>query len=927
MALPRVNDIRRTFVTSILPYRRRLAGAALLSLSAILVAAPAGAEASGKVQVSIAAAPLGEALRAFSQQTGKSVIFTEALVEGRTSPPVKDMASEAEALAALLAGSGLEAVEGRDSYVIRAQTRPAQTTTPPAATAPDLIPPAPAEDEEELGELRIDRVLVTGTSLRGFAPESSPLFVFSREDILGRGITSTEQFIRTLPQSSGAGSSEFAPAGLPGDSSSTFNNTFGSGANLRGLGSGATLTLLNGRRLAPTSRIGDFVDLSMIPISALDRIDVLTDGASSIYGGDAVAGVVNFVLREDFEGAETSLRYGSVTEGDLREVRASQTAGTGWSGGNLLGTYEYTYRDDLNLSDRPQIPVPRLTNGQPIPDAGLFDLLPKQRRHSALLSGRQEIGPDIRLAASAVYSQKDVKSITVFASNTSSVLSFDAASEFLSAGGGVEWDISPRWTLSLDGNLSQIRNKDVPQTLSPVVSQPASRRTRSDLWSADLLLTGDLFELAGGTVKAALGGHYREEEFRNETAIGDVDRDGRRDIGALYAEIGIPVIGAENAVPGIRRLDVNLSGRIDDYSDFGTTSNPKLGLLWSPVDGLNLRSSYSTSFAPPPLGRTGDLTRAASVAPFEFIASLLGGVPLPDPSLAGFDYLQAGGTAADLDPETSKTWTFGLDHQGETGPHRWSLRSTYYNIEFDGRLGTTPVPQNQLPVFAAFLAFDNPESFPPGTVIYFPTQAQVDAVVASLSRPVDFFGGPAGLTNVGVINNASVVRNLSSTRTDGIDVDASYTLETGLGDLSAGVNANYIFGFTQQAAATTPEVETLNTILNPVDLQVRGRLGLVRGDVSGTVFLNYTDSYQTDTTAGARPVDSWTTVDLTLAWQPDEDREGWLAGTRFALSVSNLFDEPPPVTPPLGTVRLAGFDPANASPLMRFVAFEISKSF
>jgi iron complex outermembrane recepter protein len=86
--------------------------------------------------------------------------------------------------------------------------------------------------------LRIDSVTVTGTSLRGFAPESSPLQVFDREEILGSGAGSTNQFMRTLAQNFSGGSTEFAASqGLPNDSNSQFNSTFGTGANLRGLGS------------------------------------------------------------------------------------------------------------------------------------------------------------------------------------------------------------------------------------------------------------------------------------------------------------------------------------------------------------------------------------------------------------------------------------------------------------------------------------------------------------------------------------------------------------------------------------------------------------------------------------------------------------------------------------------------------------------
>ena len=72
--------------------------------------------------------------------------------------------------------------------------------------------------------------------------------------------------------------------------------------NLRGPGLSSTLVLLNGHRVVPSSGIGDFVDISLIPASAIERVEVLTAGASSIYGADAVAGVVNFVLHDDFDG-------------------------------------------------------------------------------------------------------------------------------------------------------------------------------------------------------------------------------------------------------------------------------------------------------------------------------------------------------------------------------------------------------------------------------------------------------------------------------------------------------------------------------------------------------------------------------------------------------------------------------------------------
>ncbi|KCZ57689.1 TonB-dependent receptor [Hyphomonas chukchiensis] len=887
---------------------------------------------SGEVAFSIDAPMLGDALRAFGAQSGTPILFSEALVAGRAAPRVNGTFAPTDALDRLLQGSGLEAVKGQGgAVIIRKRTAVPEAAVAPArlarGQAPAEILPDTSRAEAEPGTLRVDTVTVTGTSLRGIAPESSPLQIYSREDILGSGVTTTEQFIRTLPQNFGGGSTELAPSGLPGDSNSQFNNVFGSGANLRGLGSGGTLTLLNGNRLAPTSEIGDFVDLSMIPLSALERVDVLTDGASSIYGGDAVAGVMNFVLRDDFEGAETAVRYGAVTEGSLEEYRLSQTLGKAWQSGNVIATYEYFDRGNLTLSDRPDIPVPTLTDGAPIVDTGAFDLLPQQTRQSGLVSLTQEVGPNLGISVSGLYSKREAESRSVYASNTSSILGFDATSELQSLSLGADYTLSPRCAVTFNSTYSRIHNTESAQTLAPVPYEPSRKVTRSKLWSADLRLNGDLWDLPGGTVKSAVGTHVRRETFINEQVGEGAERDGDRDVTAIYGEVLVPLVGPRNARPGIQRLEINLSGRLDDYSDFGTSVNPKIGALWSPVEGLTGRATYSESFAPPPLGRTGDLNRVALVVPYSYILDLLGGIAPPDPSLEGVDYLQTAGTVADLDPETSRTYTAGIDYVAHRGRHDWSVRTTYYDIAFEGRLGATPIPQNLPSVLAPNVAFNDPDAFPEGTVIFFPSQEDLNALVATLSQPVIYLDSVSSLDNVAIINNADVVRNLASTRTRGLDIQFDYGVETAWGDVQAGLNANYILDFTQQASPTTPEVATLNTYLNPVDLQMRGHLGLSRGGFTGNLFVNYTDSYETDETDTAVPISAWTTVDLSLSYRFGLQRSPGLDQTTLSLSATNLLNEAPPVTPSVGSSRIAGFDPANASPLGRFIAVEIRKAF
>ncbi|PZO69711.1 MAG: TonB-dependent receptor, partial [Sphingomonas taxi] len=132
------------------------------------------------------------------------------------------------------------------------------------------------------------------------------------------------------------------------------NASYASGVNLRGLGSDATLVLVNGRRLAGSGAKADFADLSTIPTAAVDRVEVLLDGGSAIYGSDAVGGVVNIILKSDFEGTETRLRAGGVADGPAGEYGFGQTVGGRWTSGSGLISYEYLDREALPASERPR---------------------------------------------------------------------------------------------------------------------------------------------------------------------------------------------------------------------------------------------------------------------------------------------------------------------------------------------------------------------------------------------------------------------------------------------------------------------------------------------------------------------------------------------------------------------------------------------
>ncbi|MEZ0469089.1 TonB-dependent receptor [Luteimonas salinilitoris] len=218
-----------------------------------------------------------------------------------------------------------------------------------AGTAPAVLaqePPATEPDATTLG-----RIEVTGSRiLRTDTETASPVQLIQREDIDRSGERTLGEYLQTLtvdgsgsvPKSFGAGFASGA-----------------SGISMRGLGAGSTLVLINGRRIAPYGLADDgqkvFTDLSIIPLEAVERVEVLKDGASSIYGSDAIAGVVNVILRRDFTGTVLTGSYGMSEEGDGDERKASVTWGTGdlaENGYNFFFSVEASKSDEIFARDR-----------------------------------------------------------------------------------------------------------------------------------------------------------------------------------------------------------------------------------------------------------------------------------------------------------------------------------------------------------------------------------------------------------------------------------------------------------------------------------------------------------------------------------------------------------------------------------------------
>lgn len=212
--------------------------------------------------------------------------------------------------------------------------------SPGIAFAQDAVPETDGAvaDQQPVGE-----VVVTGSRLRGTAPVGSSVTVLGREEVELSGAVTTDRLVQQLPQVFDLGVSENSRGQGGGSGNITYGNTI----NLRGIGPYATLILVDGHRAVNNSRA---FEPSVIPTLGLERVEVVADGASAIYGSDAIAGVVNLIPRRNLDGIEATARYG--VGADFDESQLGIAFGKTWDTGQVMVAYERVYRSNLSGDDR-----------------------------------------------------------------------------------------------------------------------------------------------------------------------------------------------------------------------------------------------------------------------------------------------------------------------------------------------------------------------------------------------------------------------------------------------------------------------------------------------------------------------------------------------------------------------------------------------
>ena len=732
---------------------------------------------------------------------------------------------------------------------------------------------AETNEEETVKPTKVAKVTVTGSSIKGVsAQSSSPITVIKVEELTKQGVTTTEEALTKISANQ-AGYSTAQNVGA--------SNTSGSTANLRGLGSDKTLVLLNGRRLAYSPFSTSETNLNTIPLAMVERIEVLRDGASAIYGADAIAGVINFITKKQYTGLGISGGLLKPEDKGGEEYDVSIFGGYGdldEQGFNVYGAIDYRKAKEIMAKDRkvsrrggllPELGIDAGSangfpanfldpNGGPLDDEGnpegvlanpyggaancnnlvnvvedgglcflntqaLIGIQPETEDLSAIGRATIKLSDNFNAIGEYVYAKSKVttsiapdvysRSVTIPDSSqyypgmgiTPGVdgLSGDPLQLYLrsQAGNRVSqsineshrifaglegeaygWDINGGVTYAKgkasDSFVSGYLNRNkLQEGLNNGTINPFGPSADANVWNSlnvsgttneatldsttfDFTVSRPIYTLPAGDVGFAFGGSFTTQDWEakvNSELVrlvpgSGIDPDkplskGDRDITAAFAELQIPIT---------KTIEAQLAARYDDYSDFGDTFNPKVGIRWEPMKQLMFRSTYSTGFRAPSLWEiNAQQSKTYTGAKYNDPVLCPGGNPTSPQyqTECNTQFYRMQGGNPDLQPEESKTFTAGFVYEPIKN---LVLAVDYYNIEIEelvGQVGETSI-------------FEDPEKY------------------ASL-----FVRGADG--RIEYIN--TILMNTGGIKTQGIDISLDYLSPlTATGRFGFGINGTYV---------------------------------------------------------------------------------------------------------------------------------------
>ncbi|CCG37613.1 TonB-dependent Receptor Plug domain protein [Xanthomonas citri pv. mangiferaeindicae LMG 941] len=745
---------------------------------------------------------------------------------------------------------------------------------------------APEYGEEEATEL--GRIEVTGTRIKG-GSTPSPVITIGAERIREEGFTDLGEVIRSIPQNFSGGQNPGVVTGATGGGSNNQNITGGSGANLRGLGQDATLTLLNGHRLSYGGYV-QAVDISAIPVEAVERVEIVPDGASAVYGSDAVGGVVNVMLKRDFDGVTVGMRYGGATDGGLITREYSATAGSNWATGGLIATWKKAENDPVYSDQRDY------TQSMYRPST----LWPKNDLRSGLLSLHQAFGDAVELRLDALTSERR---LLTYSSYSSIYYRYFPTTKSNFVAPSLEIDLPNDWKLTLGAAWGKDKTSYYQQTINAATS--AGPSTSVGAYSNKSLTyelggEGRLFTLPGGDARLAVGAGYRYNDFLYASISGNVTQaEGDESSRFVYAELNLPLVAPGQGVRGVERLSLTGAVRTEDYRAYGRVTTPKLGVVYSPTADFTLKTSWGKSFKAPTLMQRYWIQSAYYYTPETFGAT---GYPA-DATVV----YQSGGNA-DLRPERARTLSASVAFHPEAIPGLES-ELTWFDIDYSERIVQPVANASQAmssSIYSEFLDYD-------------PAEATLAEVLANSSNFYNYTGVAYDASRVvAIVDNRYI--NAARQRVRGIDLSGTYRFDLGVGRMALRGSVSWLDS--EQATTSTSGYSDMAGILF-YPAKLNGRLGAVwsNGGFIASAFGNYRSRVENtaDHTEGA----SFITFDGTLRYDTGE-RQDALANMVFEFSAQNLLNR----APPLHTVTAlsnAPYDSTNYSAVGRFLSLSVSK--
>ncbi|MEN3746034.1 TonB-dependent receptor [Sphingomonas sp. HF-S3] len=854
--------------------------AALLAASAFpagMVTQPAQAQ-EAPIAFAVPAQDLAATLRVLARQGGREILFADDDVRGMRSPAVRGNFTVEQAVRLAIAGSGLVVEVEAGALVVRAR---------PAATAEATT-----------------TITVTGTRIRG-AGSPSPLIVMTRRGIEEQGLPDMANVARIIPQNFTGGQNPGVAGG--GDQGGYNNLNNSTTLNLRGLGSDATLTLINGHRL-PYDAVNQGVDISTIPIAALDRIEVIADGASALYGSDAVGGVANIILRRDFDGLSTSARVGTSTQGGNAQQQYWGVGGQRWADGGFMVAIDYNratpiYADDRSYSRRLH-PTQMIATGS--------------RQVSGVLTGHQDLASWASFEVDAQFADRRSRKgnafsatapVTIFGQLSLPVVRSYAVTPSLHLRPGGGWEATFEMTSGESNTVSTAR-----RYVGGVV-QVGRSAYDNRLTNFEASAEGPLVRLPGGDVRLALGGGYRRFrlDFNIRSTSGGVtrvtrDASERRESAFGYGELSVPLVGAANAVPLIDALRLSAAVRYERYSGIDEVATPKLGLIYAPHPDLVFKYSWGRSFKIPTLNQVNQPREAILLSQDQFS-------PQPAPPLpVGSTVLLLGGGNPDLRAEraTSSTLSIQFEPRFLAGLR---VELSYFDIDYRGRIASG--------VSDFSTALTNPVAA--DFVLYGPSASLQQALIADAPLGLQNQSGQAyDAAQVFAIVDSSL-RNTAREQARGVDLAVDYSTELrGGGQLQLAASASYLEG-KRQPVANQPYEGRAGLIFTPPNFRAHGSANWQRGSLQLSAAINYVGSTLDNRFPDTETIGAFTTLDLSGAFRPAIDR-GPLANLELRLNLQNLLDEEPdPIRN--SAASAIPFDSTNQSPVGRFVSVSVTKQW